>query len=137
MGCEGEEKTNNLKNEIKKKDDTIQESSNEFTPFRRAVCDWLLKEKVESKYSYRLRQDGAVRPRTTQYPTRSFGKSQQFLVGCRSGGFLGSVVPKGAADSLLHRGEVLCLAEFSGHTRHIGTVEVNTETLGREKKQVT
>lgn len=55
-------------------------------------------------------------------------KSQQFLVCWQSGGFLGSVVPRGAADSLLHRGEVLCLAKFSAHTRHIGTAQVNTET---------
>lgn len=61
-------------------------------------------------------------------------KSQQFLLCWQSGGFLGSVVPRGAADSLLHRGEVLCLAKFSAHTRHIGTAQVNTETLPREEK---
>lgn len=55
-------------------------------------------------------------------------KSQQFLACWQSGGFLGSVVPRGAADSLLHGGEVLCLAEFSAHTRHIGAAQVNTET---------
>lgn len=55
-------------------------------------------------------------------------KCQQFLVCWQSRGLLGSVVPQGAAGSLLHGGEVLCLAEFSAHTRHIGTAQVNTET---------
>lgn len=59
--------------------------------------------------------------------------SQQFLVCWQSGGFLGSVVPQGAADSLLHGGEVLCLAKFSAHTRHIGTAQVDTESLPRER----
>lgn len=59
--------------------------------------------------------------------------SQQFLLCWQSGRFPGGVVPWWAADSLLHRGEVLCLAEFSAHTRHIGTAQVNTETLRREE----
>lgn len=67
----------------------------------------------------------------------SLWKSLQFLVCWQSGGFLGSVVPRGAADSLLHGGEVLCLAKFSAHTRHIGTAQVNTETLWREEKEQT
>lgn len=62
-------------------------------------------------------------------------KRQQFLMCWQSGRFLGSVVPRGAADSLLHWGEVLCLAEFSSHTRHIGTAEVDTESLHREGKK--
>lgn len=57
---------------------------------------------------------------------------QQFLVCWKSGGFLGSVVPWGAADSLLHGGEVLCLAEFPAHTRHIGMAQVDTENLQKE-----
>lgn len=61
--------------------------------------------------------------------------SQQFLACWRSGGFLGSVVPRGAADSLLRGGEVLCLAEFSTHTRHIGTAQVDTETLQRGERR--
>lgn len=61
-------------------------------------------------------------------------KSQQFLLCWQSGRFLGGVVPWGAADSLLHRGEVLCLAKFSAHTRHIGTAQVNTETLRRQNE---
>lgn len=53
----------------KKDGETIQESSNQFTPFRRAVCDWLFEEKVESKdLSYWLGHGRAVGPRTTQYP---------------------------------------------------------------------
>lgn len=59
-------------------------------------------------------------------------KSQQFVACWESGRFLGSVVPRGAADSLLHGGEVLCLAELSTHTRHIGAAQVNTETLPRK-----
>ncbi len=61
-------------------------------------------------------------------------KSQQFLACRQSGGLLGSVVPRGAADSLLHGGEVLCLAKFSAHTRHIGAAQVNTETLLRGER---
>lgn len=62
-------------------------------------------------------------------------RSQQFLACWQSGGLLGSVVPRGAADSLLHGGEVLCLAKFSAQTRHIGVAQVNTETLSREGKR--
>lgn len=88
---------------------------------------------MESKgFSYWLGQGRAVGPRTTQYPR---GPLEESAVPTRwqSGGFLGSVVPRGAADSLLHGGEVLCLAEFSAHTRHIGAAQVNTETLRREE----
>lgn len=128
-------KKKRFKKMYKKNDDAIQESSNEFTPFRRAVCDWLLKEKLESKdFSDWLGQGGAVRPRTTQYPKELFWINQQFLLCWQSGGFLGSVVLHSAADSLLHWGEVLCLAELPGHTRHIGSTKVNTETLQRGKK---
>ena len=53
-----------------------------------------------------------------------------------SGWLLGSVVPWGAADSLVHEGEVLSLAEFSAdtHKRHKGTAQINTETLQRRRK---
>lgn len=52
--------------EKKKKDgETIRESSNQFTPFRRAVFDWQFEEKA-GKRSYRLGWGRAVRPRTTQ-----------------------------------------------------------------------
>lgn len=83
--------------------------------------------------SYWLGQGRAAGPRTTRYPGDGgvFGRSQQLLAGWRSGRFMGSVVPWGAADSLLHCGEVLSLAEFSAHTRHIGVAEVNTEILQR------
>lgn len=67
----------------------------------------------------------------------AFWINQQFLLCWRSGGFLGSVVLYSAAGSLLRWGEVLCLAELSGHTRHIGSARVNTETLQREKQQQT
>ena len=48
-----------------------------------------------------------------------------------SGGLVGSVVFQGALGSLVHEGEVLCLAEVSAdaHKRHIGAAQLNTETL--------
>jgi len=60
-----------------------------------------------------------------------FWKMQRFPVCWQSGGFLGSVVPRGAADSLVHGGEVLSLAEVSAdtHIRHICTAQINTETI--------
>lgn len=62
-------------NNTEEDEETIQESSNQFTPFRRAVCDWLFKKKVESKgFSYRLGQGRAIRPRATQYPRGPLGK---------------------------------------------------------------
>jgi len=62
-------KTGKKCNEKEKDGETIQESSNQFTPFRRAVCDWLFEEKAESKdLSYWLGQGRAVGPRTTRYP---------------------------------------------------------------------
>lgn len=67
-------------------------------------------------------------------PAGGLWKSQQFVACWESGRFLGSVVPRGVADSLLHGGEVLCLAEFSTHTRHIGAAQVNTETLPRKER---
>lgn len=123
-------------NNTEEDEETIQESSNQFTPFRRAVCDWLFKKKVESKgFSYSVGTGQSNQAKGYAISQRAFGKSQQFLVRWQSGGFLGSVVPRGAADSLLHRGEVLCLAELSAHTRHIGTAQVNTETLWREHRK--
>lgn len=52
-----------------------------------------------------------------------------------SGGLLGSVVPRGADDSLVHEGEVLCLAKVSTdtHIRHICMAQINTETLPRKE----
>lgn len=43
----------------KKKDDTIQESSKEFTPFRRAVCDWLVQEESRKLMFFRIGRDRA------------------------------------------------------------------------------
>lgn len=52
-----------------------------------------------------------------------------------SRGLLGCVVPQVAKNSLVHKGEVLSLAELSadGHKRHICVIRINTETLGRKK----
>lgn len=68
----------------KKKDgEAIQESSNQFTPFRRAVCDWLFEEKAESKGSFVLVGTcRVVGPRTTQYPRVSGRPSEGSAVPC-------------------------------------------------------
>jgi len=50
---------------------------------------------------------------------------------------LGSVVPRAPKNSLVHKGEVLSLAELSadGHKRHICVIRINTETLERGRKK--
>lgn len=112
-------------------------SESHFTPFRRAVCDWLFKEKAEGKELSYWQTTG---PRTMRALSRRafqfifyYAKVSASEDNGQSRGSLGSVVFQGAADSLLHSGEVLCLAKFPAHTRHIGTAQVNTESLQREQ----
>lgn len=77
----------------------------------------------------------ALRLRTTRDPRgiqeRQTGPSANPV----SGGFLGSVVPWGADDSLVHNAEVLSMAEVSTHKRHKCAARICTETLSREEKQ--
>lgn len=62
-GC-GEKINTKMKTTKKEKDgETIRESSNQFTPFRRVVFDWQFKEKAENVC---IGWGRAVRPRTTQ-----------------------------------------------------------------------
>lgn len=98
-----------------------------------------LRRKRNAKVSLNGRdRAGAVWPRTTRYPSGSLeesGGSQG--AGWQSGWLLGSVVPWGAADSLVHEGEVLSLAEFSAdtHKRHKGTAQIDTETLRKTERE--
>jgi len=66
-----------------------------------------------------------------------FGRVRGSQCAGSSGWLLGSVVPWGAADSLVHEGEVLSLAEFSAdtHKRHKGTAQINTETLQKTRER--
>lgn len=59
MNTQVEKKETKIIQENKKRrgKETIQVSSNQFTPFRRAVCDWLSEEKTE-KQMFVLAGDG-------------------------------------------------------------------------------
>lgn len=87
---------------IKKEKDgeTIRESSNQFTPFRRAVFDWQFKEKAEN---VRIGWGGAGQSGQglRNNPGMGASENQRFILFLESGRFLGSVVPREAAGSLL------------------------------------
>lgn len=124
-----------IENNKKEKDgETIRESSNQFTPFRRVVFDWQFKEKAEN-FCIGWGGAGQSGQGLRNNPGVGASENQQFILCSESGRFLGSVVPRGAAGSLLRWGEVLCLAEFTTHTRHKGVAQVNTETLQRQETE--
>lgn len=118
-------------------------SSNQFTPFRRAVCDVLVGgESGKSECSYWLGpgSEGGRGQGLCSIPVEGGGAlktsqsgrqaGRQVATGCggQSGGLVGSVVPGRGAGSL--GGEVLCLAEVATHTRHIeAQAHVDAETL--------